>query len=421
MFSMRWLLAISISLCVVCGLATAHVSGGDWPQILGPHRNGTAHGESLANEWPSSGPNLIWERKVGSGYAGLAVRGSLAVAFHRVDEIERLEGLNVETGDRLWKKEFDVVFRASFSDDSGPRCVPLIHEDSVFAFGAAGNLHCVNLTDGELRWSRDLYSDYRADSGYFGAGSTPIVADNKILVNIGGRDGAGVLGLDVDDGTTIWKATKERASYSSPVHISINGQSRILFVTRMKALVISPKDGQVLWELPFGKTGPTVNAASPLVFDDRVFLTSSYGIGAVLADYTSSERKVLWQDSDKVISSQYNSCVFRNDFIYGIHGREDAGPPAELRCVEAETGRVMWSEPRFGTAHLIMAGDRMLALKVDGSLVLFEISPQRYIPLQTARVLEGPARALPALSNGRLFVRNSRQSRSTVKCFQVGT
>ena len=419
MFTVRLFVEITICLFFVCGQQTAYVLGGDWPQILGPHRNGTAHGESLADEWPSSGPVLLWERKVGSGYAGPAVQGNLAVVFHRVGDVERLEGLNVEDRARQWKTDFDVVYRG-MDVDSGPRCVPLIHKDIAIAFGASGNLHCVNLTDGTLRWSRDLYADYRADLGFFGAGSTPIIADNKILVNVGGKDGAGIVGLALDDGTTIWKATHERASYSSPVHVTINGQPMVLFITRMKAMVINPKDGRVQWELPFGKLGSTVNAASPLVFEDRVFLTASYGIGAVLARYTSTEQNILWRDGEKVMSSQYNSCVYRNDFFYGIHGREDVGSAA-LRCVKAETGRVMWSEPHFGTAHLILAGNRVLALKANGNLVLFEISPQRYIPLQTARVFKGTSRALPALSKGRLFVRDSNLSRSTLKCFQVGT
>jgi hypothetical protein len=118
------------------------------------------------------------------------------------------------------------------------------------------------------------------------------------------------------------------------------------------------------------------------------------------------------------MSSQYATPVERDGFLYGIHGREDVGV-AELRCIEAATGKVRWKKSSYGVAHLILAGDKLLIQKSDGQIALAAADPEKYRELATARVSPGPTRALPALSNGRLFVR-SGSGGGELLCLQVG-
>ena len=394
---------------------------GDWPQILGPTRNGVADGERLAQKWPASGPQQLWEEPVGSGYAGPAVSGQSVILFHRFANanLERLEARHVDDGRRLWHVEFDINYRCRMNEDSGPRCVPIIDGERVFAFGAAGSLVCVDLASGEHQWTRDLYDDYRGDEGYFGAGSTPIVVGDKILVNVGGHKDAGLVAVDKRTGETVWTAaTNQKASYSSPVLIPLNGQPYVLFLTKRELWLVDPKNGSVNARVPFGKSGATVNAALPLVFGDHVFLTASYGIGAVVAQCKQDDVQVVWRAAD-VISSQYNSCVFRDGHVFGIHGREDVGT-AHLRCVRTDQGTVSWTQSGFGVAHLILADNGILALTSGGELVLFEANSQSYRELQRSRIIQATTRALPALANGRLYVRSNGSDRNTLRVFQVG-
>jgi outer membrane protein assembly factor BamB len=286
----------------------------------------------------------------------------------------------------------------------------------VYVFGAAGDLHAVSLDDGKERWSRSLYADYHGDEGYFGAGSTPILISGKLLVNVGGR-GAGIVCLDAKTGQTLWKASDEAASYSSPAAAKVDGREQALFVTRLNCVLADPADGTIAKLFPFGKRGPTVNAASPLVLGDRLFVTASYGIGAELATLNRSEAKKMWAN-DESLSSQYSTPVEHNGFLYGNHGREDVGV-AELRCVELSTGRVAWSKKDYGVAHLIVGGDKLLIQKVDGQLALATADPTSYRELASARVAPAPTRALPALSNGRLFIR-SGSGGGELTCLTVG-
>jgi len=401
---------------VVGVFACKSASAGDWPQILGPNRNGQAEGEQLAESWPSSGPKVLWRYKLGSGYAGAAVAGERVVVFHRVDSSERVECLNAQSGKSVWKCDFPANYRPGYNPDAGPRCVPLIAGGKVYVFGAAGDLHAVNVDDGEKIWTRELYADYGGQDGYFGAGSTPILAGGKLLVNVGGR-GAGIVAIDPATGKTLWQASEEAASYSSPVTVKIGDPEMAIFVTRMNCVAADPASGRVTNLFAFGQRGPTVNAATPLVFGGKLFVTSSYGVGAALATLDGTSAKRVWANDD-TMSSQYATPVAHNGHLYGIHGREDVGV-AELRCIEASTGKVKWSKSGYGVAHLILAGDKLLIQKSDGHIALAAADPAKYRELAAFRLSREPARALPALANGRLYVRTGSGGGELI-CLAVG-
>lgn len=401
-------------------MSLAPLRAGDWPQILGPNRNGEAVEERLLSAWPADGPQVLWRQPLGAGYAGVAVAGGRVFAFHRPSagshDSERLECFEAASGRSLWKADFPASYRGGIDPDKGPRCVPLAADNTVYAMGAAGDLQAVALDSGAVLWSRDLYADYRADEGYFGAGSTPILVAGQLLVNVGGR-GAGIVALDPATGKTLWQASDEGASYSSPALLTRGGQSQAIFVTRLNCILADPAKQRVQVLFPFGQRGPTVNAATPLVLGDRVFVAASYGVGAALAALDVPLTKKLWASND-TLSSQYATPVFRDGFLYGIHGREDVGV-AELRCVEAATGKVRWAKTGFGVAHLVLAQDKLLVQKVNGLLALAEAKPDGYRELAQARLTQSPTRALPALSHGRLFVRAGSGGGELI-CLQVG-
>jgi outer membrane protein assembly factor BamB len=394
------------------------VAAADWPQVLGPDRNGRAQGERLLDAWPADGPIPVWKYELGSGFAGPVVAGSRVVIFHRVNNLERIEAIAADTGRSLWRQDFPASYRGTINPDSGPRATPLIHKDAVFAYGAAGDLHCVALADGQVRWSRNLLEDYEGDQGYFGAGSSPIVADGKLLVNVGGRRQAGLVALDLADGATVWNKTDERASYSSPTLASFGGETRAVFVTRLNTLGVNPTTGDVAFEFPFGERGPTVNGATPLVFNGHLFVTASYGIGARYARLTPDSAKVIWS-SDDALSSQYATPVHHDGHIYGTHGREDVGV-AELRCIEAATGKVRWSSESFGVAHVLLVQDTLLLLSIDGKLTVARATPAQFKPLGQWRVTQESLRAIPALADGQFYFRDNRGDRGTLTSLRVG-
>src|SRR5580692_2589904 len=209
----RWTLILIAACLTVRGLWTTTAHAGDWPQILGPHRDGRAERESLTDSWPAGGPKVLWERPVGRGYAGVAVVGERGVLFHRIENEELVQAFDVRAGNFSWKFAMTTSYVSGISPDDGPRCVPVIHGDRVIAFGVQGNLACLRLADGAKIWTVDTHAEFRAGEGYFGAGSSPIVEGDKVIVNVGGaKTEAGIVAFSLETGQVVWKATREDAS-----------------------------------------------------------------------------------------------------------------------------------------------------------------------------------------------------------------
>jgi outer membrane protein assembly factor BamB len=406
------------------GFACAQTVAGDWPQILGPSRNGLAPQETLSTAWPGGGPPLLWKRKIGRGYAGIAVRGERAILFYRDNrdrkDEEVIEAVHVTDGRSLWKSGIEAHFAPSiFPVEDGPLCVPLVTENRVFTFGGGGDLAALDLENGRILWNRALYREYRSrggsiDFGYFGAGSAPILEGNRLLVNVGGKQGTGIVAVDATTGKNIWEATDEGASYSAPVACTLAGERHVIFVTRYHTISIDPQDGHVHFRFPFGRRGPTVNAASPILHDDLLFTTASYGVGSRLTRIHSEGAEKVWAN-DRGFASQYNTPILHRGYLYGTDGRADLGS-ASLRCIQMQTGKVMWEVADFGVAAAILADQHLLIIRADGKLILAPAKPDRFIPQAEAQVANGTVRALPALSAGRLFIRDQNQ----VYCYGVG-
>ena len=409
-------------LAVLLALSVNVVSAGDWPQILGPDRNGIARDESLADQWPTNGPPTVWERPVGSGFSAISVAGGKAVLFHRKGQEEIAEAINAKTGQTIWSRSFPAAYVPSFTSDSGPRATPLIRDGRVYLYGAQAAIYCLDMSDGKVLWQRDAYEDYSSKrpsrgeppEGYFGFGSSPILEGNRLLINIGGSTkDAGIVAFDATTGKTLWKATDERASYSSPVAATIGKQRHVIFATRLNVVSVDPADGRVLFRFPFGRLGPAATGACPVVLGDTVFLSASYGFGAVLAKAGASGAIEVWSD-DEVMSSQYTTCVRHGELLFGIHGRQDQGFAA-LRCFNPKTKQIAWTKEDFGYATLLLADDKLVILTTDGELVLAEANTKKYVELARTRLFNSTTRAIPAFSNGSLFVRD----KATLKCMDL--
>lgn len=408
--------------------------GGDWPGILGPNRNGIAQDESLAPRWPRGGPPTRWERPVGSGYAGAAIVGERVYVFHRIGDEEILECLQLSDGATLFQDASPTSFNPQVGDENGPLCVPVVHEGRVITYGAQGLLTCVDAITGARIWQRKTHLDFKAPEGYFGAGSTPIVVGDHVIVNVGGaKANAGIVAFSLKTGETIWKQTSEPASYSAPVRVDINEIPLVMLLSRYRCQLVDPQAGAILFQFPFGQRGPTVNGACPLILEDKLLVTSSYGLGAMYGQFDLLGFQPLYE-GERPIATQYCTPIHLDGFLYFIDGREDV-PPADLKCVELAmlrsktrsdgspsntgaklTSPVRWIDHNFGYGTLLLADGKLIVLKTTGELLLMKPTPEEMKVISKCRPLTGVTRALPALSNGNLVIRNQ----STLKCLNVG-
>ena len=391
---------------VVLALLAACALAEDWPQFLGPTRNGIYSGADLSAKWPPAGPALIWKKDVGQGFSPPVVAQGRLILFHRIGDKEVIEALDPTAGKPIWKFDYHTRYRDDFGFDEGPRAAPAIAAGRVYTFGAEGTLHCLDFTTGKKIWSVDTHAKFQVRKGYFGAACSPVVDEGRVLMNIGGSSGAGLVAFDAANGNMLWKATDQEASYSSPVVATINSARHALFFTRAGLVDADPATGKIRYQFPWrARMQASVNAAAPIVVGDMVFLSASYGTGAVLLQIGANGLKQIWS-SDDALSNHYATSVYKDGFLYGYHGRQEEGP--SLRCVEFKTGKVRWNVDGFRAGTIMLAGDRLLIQREGGELVLAEASPAAYKVISTAKVLPGTVRSHPAIANGRYYVRNEK-------------
>ncbi len=330
--------------------------------------------------------------------------GDRAILFHRLENQEIVECVDAATGKELWKKSYKTRYVDEFNFGDGPRATPLIATGKVFTLGADGDLSACDLAKGDLLWQKNLNKEYMPPKGYFGVATSPMIAGGKLLINVGAR-GAGVVAFDPDSGKELWKATDQGVSYSSPIAAKIDGEELAIFFTRQGLLAVSPQKGEVRYEYPWRpRIDASVNAAAPIASGNKIFISTSYSTGAILLEAAKDGLKEIWSN-DKSLSCHFNTPVRVKDHLFGMDGRQEAGP--HLRCVEWQTGKVAWNKERFGCASLIAVDGMILALAESGDLVLIEQSTAEFKELARASILGNKVRAALALSGGRVFARDS--------------
>lgn len=379
----------------------------DWPQILGPGRDGRSPVTKLNWNWTAKKPAVAWSKEIGRGWAGTPVVQSTAYLFHRIDNEEILEALDVATGKPRWTFRYPAKYRDMFEFDDGPRATPTVVESVAYILGANGDLHAVETAKGEKKWHRNTLKDYAADKGYFGVACSPLVADRKVIVNVGGK-GAGLVAFDAETGKEAWKVSDDGASYSSPVAVEFGGRKVVVAFTRRGLLGVALDSGKQLFELKWrSRIDASVNAAVPLILDGHIFLTSSYGTGAILLKCDGKTVEEVWSN-DESLSCQYATPVRAGDHLYATDGRADYNT-GRLRCIDWKTGAVKWSKDRFGCAGVIWVDGKFVAVTETGEIAAFEANAERYVELGRTSILDGKVRAIPTLAEGLLLARDEKK------------
>jgi outer membrane protein assembly factor BamB len=384
----------------------------DWPQFLGPDRNGVYDGAPLLETWGATGPRVVWRKQVGQGFSGPVVVENRLILFHRVENREVVEAFDARTGASEWQYGYPTAYRDDFGFDEGPRAVPVIADGVVYTYGAEGQLHAIDLASGKKIWSEDAMRRFKVPKGFFGAAGSPLVENGRVLANIGG-DKAGIVAFDAKTGKVLWTATDDQASYSSAVSATLGGRRLAVFLTRAGLVGLDPANGMVQFQRRWrARIAASVNAATPLVIGDLLFVSAQYGPGAAVMRVEGSTLTDLWA-SDDVLSNHYATSVYLDGHLYGFHGRQEFGP--SFRAVELRTGKVRWSQEQFRAGNVTLAGNRLLILREGGELIIAAASPEAFRPIARAQILPATVRAYPALADGFLYVRNE----NTLVCLDL--
>ena len=388
---------------VLAVIVSVPLCAADWPQFLGPTRDGVYVGPPLNEKWPSSGPRVLWRKPIGQGLSGPVVTQNRLILFHRLDNREVVESFDALTGAAQWRFAYPTAYRDDFGFDEGPRAVPVVAGGVVYTYGAEGKLHAVDLATGKAIWNVDAMRQFDVAKGFFGAAGTPLVEADKVIANVGGRKG-GIVAFDAKSGKVMWTATTDAASYSSGIAATVLGRRYAVFFTREGLVGLDPATGEVKFQRPWrARQAASVNAATPLVVGNRIFISAEYGPGAGVLEFDGARLQDVWASND-VLSNHYSTSVHHNGVLYGFHGRQEFGPI--FRAVDLQSGKVFWSTERFGAGSVTLAGNRLVIVRETGQLVLAAASSKSFQQIASTQLLPPTLRAYPALANGVLYVRN---------------
>lgn len=396
-------MATAMVLLLTSFVSTLHAE--DWPQLLGPTRDGAYRGSAkLAATWPESGPAILWTKKVGEGFASPVIADKKLVLFHRQADRMALDCFDSLTGKPLWSAGYDTSYSDDMRKGDGPRSTPAIADGKIVAFGPDGVLSCVDLASGKTLWQIDTRKLYKTPGGFFGRACSPLIEGDLVLLNIGGPE-HGIGAFDLKTGALKWHATGDEAGYASPICATIKETRYAFFFTRTGLIAADPKTGDIFFQHRWrSRQHASVNAATPLVVDQHLFLSSSYQTGATVLAIDGRKFETLWAGDD-ILSSQYANIVHKDGHLFGFDGRNDFGD-TKLRCVELKTGAVKWTKDELPAGPILLAGDKLIVLLENGQVQLVDASPKGYSLLAKAKLLASPVRSNPALVDGILYAKD---------------
>ena len=392
--------AVGFSLCLL-----TTVSAADWPQWRGPNRDGISTETGWTSQWPATGPKQVWKAGVGTGYSGISVANGRLYTLGNTGSTDTVFCLDAGTGAVIWKH----LYACDPKDPMGyvgPRCTPTVDASRVFTVSRLGHLFCLDAVTGKVLWEKDLQKAYAAKPPKWGFAGSPLVEGNLLLLEGGGK-GSGLVALDKATGAEVWKSGDDAAGYSSAVVTGTGAERRVIMLHSRAAVARRVSDGRELWRHPW-KTSYDVNAATPIVAGDRLFISSGYNHGGALLQIGDGAPKVVWEN--KNMCNQMNPSVLIKGHLYGFDENE-------LRCVDFNSGAVKWRELKFGKGSVMAADGKLIILGDRGLLGLAKVSSTGYAELASAQVIGGKdVWVVPVLANGRIYCR----SKADLVCLDVG-
>ncbi len=377
----------------------------DWPCWRGPTADGKSPVAGIRKDW-SGGLPKRWEVSFLCQGTHTATWSSPVVYGNRLVVAGRDEGndlvfcLNAGTRDLIWSKSYRA--KTGSSRGPGPRATPFIDHDRVYTFGRGGDLACWRLLDGELLWKQDV-EDAGGKEPTWGHSSSPLVYEDKVLVQGGGR--ALVVAYDKTTGRLLWKSMEGPAGYAALVLLNGEPAVSVLAFHGTGLACLNPADGAVRWTTPW-KTAYNVNATTPIVAGATVFITSGYKTGCQMLKVRNNQVQPLWRS--KVIASHHSDPIIVDGFLYGYSGQSDQNG-GQFKCVELETGRERWSTNAVGWGTTVYVDSHLLCMDIKGNLFLVKPDPSKFEKVAEFKAALGevtdPAWTLPVVANGRLYLR----------------
>jgi outer membrane protein assembly factor BamB len=411
-------------------LAQPKSDSGDWPGWRGPDRTGVSKETGLLKEWPEGGPKLAWKIKgLGDGYSTPSIAGGKIFVLGTKGRDEYVIALSAKDGERLWVTQLG----SEAGLFAGPRSTPTVDGGLVYALSSDGKLACVTADKGEVKWQKNLKSDFGGKNPMFAYAESPLI-DGDTLVCTPGGDDMTLVGLNKTTGELKWKApvkglpapksngsfggpgggrgpggrggpvTYATPGYSSVIIAEVDGVKQYIQFLTGGVVGVSAADGKLLWHYDHPSSGQA-NCSTPIFRDGDVFAASAYRTGGGKAHIKKDGKdgfKVEEAFFVRELQNQHGGLVLVGDHLYGTN-------ETALLCVNFKTGKVEWSERCVGKGSVAAADGLLYVRGENGKVALVEANPAGYkekgLFTQPDRGRE-KAWPHPVITSGKLYLRD---------------
>jgi len=396
----------TVSLAVV-QVAGPVARGEDWPQWRGPRSDGISRETELLFDWREASPRVVWQRPLGFGFSSFSVADGRLYTHKATEKGEAVVCLDAHSGETIWEVASGGLYQDRQGGD-GPRSTPTVAGDVVYALGAAGELMCLDKETGEARWRRNVLDDFKAKNLHWGVSTSPYLDDERLLVNVGATD-ASIVAFHRNTGDVVWKSLDDVAGYATPIRIDVTGAAgqvvpEVVFFCGRALIGVSPEDGSEHWRHEWITTSD-MNIATP-IYDPKtrtLFISAARNTGRCSAYRLTAHEGTVTSEliyTNKEMRNHYNSCVLLDGYVYGFDN-------SLLKCIQLETGKLMWSDRSVGKGSLVAAAGHLFVLGEHGDLGVIEATATEYREKGRFKALKSSrAWTPPALSNGQLYIRD---------------
>ena len=408
------------ALALISCLAAFSSIAADWPQYRGAHTDGSS-AEKISKSWPDAGLTPVWKVALTDGFSSFSSGGGkvFTLISRPIEGVKRetVVALDAATGKEVWTHILGVSKFKGGGDSGapensggdGPRVTPAYAGGKVYALSASLVLVALDEKTGKVAWTKNLVEEHGAKNITWENAASPVIDGDLVFVACGG-EGQSLLGIDRNPGKTVWKGESDAITHATPVVATILGQRQVIFFTQSGLVGLKVTDGKVLWRSKFPYS--TSTAASPVVSGDIVYCSAGYGVGSgavrLSKESTGIVATELWRTPGNDLCNHWSTPVVLDGYLYGMFSFKKYGV-GPIKCVEIATGKEKWSQAGFGPGNLILVDGHLIVLGDAGQLVLLKPDPAGYRELGRTRALTGKCWSTPIVSNGRIFVRSTKE------------
>lgn len=396
----------------------------EWPQWRGPSRDGRWQETGIVQEFESSQIPVLWRTSISRGYSGVTVADGRVYVMDRIkdpNQLERVLCFDAKTGKKLWLHSYPCEYKIAYP--AGPRASVTIDNNRAYTLGAMGHFYCLDAATGQVFWAKDLDKEYDTKIPTWGIACSPLIEKDLVIVQIAGKEGAGVVAFDKQTGKEKWRALDDAVNYSSPIVID-QADRRVMICWTAKHLSgLDAATGQVLWQQSFSAE---MGITTPVLYENYLFVSSFFD-GSLLLKLKDTKLgfDVVWQrkGENETKTDSLHCCIstpiIRDNYIYGVDSY------GELRCLELLTGNRVWASSqavphnRWANIHMVQNGEMAWMFNEAGELIISKLLPEGFHEISRVKIINptgdelaqrgGVCWAHPAFAYKNIYVRNDEE------------